>query len=155
MYEYHDAPVGGHRGREKTYLTVSRGFYWPCQYQIVHKYVRACVYCQRVKSSPSLRALLQPLRVPADCWESVSMDFVFGFPADTYKITNILVFVDRFSRWYIWLLYPSQSMLRIVPVSLSTRSFAFMGCLVNSCSIGSRGSQLSYGVLRSKHSESA
>ena len=29
MYECHDAPTGGHRGREKTYLTVSRDFYWP------------------------------------------------------------------------------------------------------------------------------
>ena len=29
MYDYHGAPVGGHRGREKTYLTVSRDFYWP------------------------------------------------------------------------------------------------------------------------------
>ena len=32
MYEYHDAPTGGHRGREETYLTVSRDFYWPRQY---------------------------------------------------------------------------------------------------------------------------
>ena len=29
MYECHDAPTGGHRGREKTYLAVSRDFYWP------------------------------------------------------------------------------------------------------------------------------
>uniref|UniRef100_A0AAV1UK00 Integrase zinc-binding domain-containing protein n=1 Tax=Peronospora matthiolae TaxID=2874970 RepID=A0AAV1UK00_9STRA len=32
MFEYHDAPIGGHRGWEKTYLTVSRDFYWPRQY---------------------------------------------------------------------------------------------------------------------------
>ena len=98
MYEYHDAPTGGHRGREKTYLTVSRDFYWPRQYQLVRKYVRACEVCQRVKSGPSLRAPLQPLPIPAECWESVSMDFVFGFPADPHKNTGILVFVDRFSK---------------------------------------------------------
>ena len=39
-YEYHDTPVGGHRGLEKTYLTVRYDFYWPRQYQIVRKYVR-------------------------------------------------------------------------------------------------------------------
>ena len=93
MYEYHDAPVGGHRGLEKTYTTVSRNFYWSRQYQFVRKYVRACEVCQRVKSSPSLQALLQPLPVPAKCWESVSMDFIFGFPADAHKSTGILVFV--------------------------------------------------------------
>ena len=65
MYEYHDAPTGGHRGREKTYLTVSLDFYWPRQYQFVRKYVHACEVCQRVKSGPSLRAPLQPLPIPA------------------------------------------------------------------------------------------
>ena len=29
LYECHDAPPGGNRGREKTYLTVSHDFYWP------------------------------------------------------------------------------------------------------------------------------
>ena len=37
MYECHDAPTSGHRGREKTYLTVSRDFYWTRQYQFVRK----------------------------------------------------------------------------------------------------------------------
>uniref|UniRef100_A0AAV1T1M5 Uncharacterized protein n=1 Tax=Peronospora matthiolae TaxID=2874970 RepID=A0AAV1T1M5_9STRA len=97
-FKYHDAIIGGHRGLEKTYLTVSRDFYWPRQYQLVRKYVRACEVCQRVKSSPSLRAPLQPLPVPAECWESISMDFVFGLPNDARGNTSILVFVDRFSK---------------------------------------------------------
>ena len=37
MSECDDAPTSGHRGREKTYLTVSRDFYWPLQYQFVLK----------------------------------------------------------------------------------------------------------------------
>ena len=97
MFDYHDAPTGGHRGREKTYLTVSRDFYWPRQYQFVRKYVRACEVCQRVKPSPSLRAPLKPLPVPTECKESVSMDFVFDFPEDIHKNNGILVLVDRFS----------------------------------------------------------
>ena len=48
MFEYHDASTVGHRGREKTYRTVSRDFHWPRQYQFVRKYVRACEVCQRV-----------------------------------------------------------------------------------------------------------
>ena len=98
MYEYHDAPVGAHHGREKSYPTVSRDFYLPRQYQFVRKYVRDCEVCQRVKSSPSLRAPLQPLPVPAKCQESVLMDFVFGFPADSHKNTGILLYVDRFGK---------------------------------------------------------
>ena len=39
MYECYDAPTSGHRGREKTYLTESRYFYWPRLYQFVRKYL--------------------------------------------------------------------------------------------------------------------
>jgi hypothetical protein len=42
MYEYHDAPASGHLGREKTYLSLSRGFHWPNMYKWVRKYIRAC-----------------------------------------------------------------------------------------------------------------
>ena len=66
MYECHHAPTGGHRGREKTYLKVSRDFYWPRQYQFVRKYIRTCEGFQRVKPIPSSRAPLQPLPVPAE-----------------------------------------------------------------------------------------
>ncbi|KAE8953185.1 hypothetical protein PR001_g32983, partial [Phytophthora rubi] len=41
-YEYHDAPTSGHQGREKTYLLLTRDFYWSHQYKWVRKYVRAC-----------------------------------------------------------------------------------------------------------------
>ena len=51
-----------------------------------------------VKSSPSLRTPLQPLPVPAECWESASMDFVFRFPTDLHMNTGILVFVDIFRK---------------------------------------------------------
>ncbi|KAE9165614.1 hypothetical protein PF002_g31324 [Phytophthora fragariae] len=41
-YEYHDAPTSGHQGREKTYLLLTRDFYWSHQYKWARKYVRAC-----------------------------------------------------------------------------------------------------------------
>ncbi|KAG3072978.1 hypothetical protein PC122_g15017 [Phytophthora cactorum] len=40
MYEYHDAPTEGHPGREKTYVLLTRDFYWNHQYKRVRKYVR-------------------------------------------------------------------------------------------------------------------
>ncbi|GMF37858.1 unnamed protein product [Phytophthora fragariaefolia] len=41
-YEYHDAPTSGHPGHKKTYLLLTRDFYWSHQYKWVRKYVRAC-----------------------------------------------------------------------------------------------------------------
>ena len=98
LYEYHDSPMGGHLGREKTFLAVSRDFYWAHQYKWVRKYVRTCDTCQRMKPSPSTQAPLRSLPIPLDCWRSVSMDFIFGLPPDKHGRTGILVFVDRFSK---------------------------------------------------------
>ncbi|KAG3207950.1 hypothetical protein PC129_g21015 [Phytophthora cactorum] len=98
MYEYHDAPTAGHPGREKTYVLLTRDFYWNHQYKWVRKYVRACEVCQRVKPAAFSQAPLQSLPPPSECWQSISMDFVFGLPPDSKRRTGVVVFVDRFSK---------------------------------------------------------
>ena len=108
MYEYHDAPASGHLGREKTYLNLSRDFHWPNMYKWVRKYIRACEACQRVKPAPASQAPLQSLAIPVDCWKSISMDYIYGFPSDPQGHTGILVFVDRFSK-----------MVHLMPVSVN------------------------------------
>ncbi|KAF1318312.1 reverse transcriptase, partial [Globisporangium splendens] len=115
LFEYHDAPFRGHPGREKTYLALSRDFYWSHQYKWVRKYVRACEVCQRVKPAPVTNAPLRSLPVPTDCWKSVSMDFIFGLPADSSKKTGILVIVDRFSK---------MAHLSAVPASVTAKQMA-------------------------------
>ncbi|POM65321.1 Reverse transcriptase [Phytophthora palmivora] len=60
--------ISGLLGREKTYQMVSQKFGGP-----------ACI-------------------IPADCWKSMSLDFVFGLPADDRGNTGILVFVCRLSK---------------------------------------------------------
>ncbi|KAE9038963.1 hypothetical protein PR001_g7732 [Phytophthora rubi] len=98
LYEAHDTPLSGHLGREKTYTSVARNFWWPHMYKWVRKYVQTCETCQRVKPAPSALAPLMSLPVPADCWRSVSMDFIFELPADARGHTGILVFVCRLSK---------------------------------------------------------
>ncbi|KAG3055282.1 hypothetical protein PI125_g25736 [Phytophthora idaei] len=98
MYEYHDAPTAGHPGREKTYVLLTRDFYWNHQYKWVRKYVRACEVCQRVKPAAFSQAPLQSLPTPPECWQPISMDFVFGLPPDSKRRTGVVVFVDRFSK---------------------------------------------------------
>ncbi|KAE9033479.1 hypothetical protein PR001_g10138 [Phytophthora rubi] len=98
LYEAHDTPLSGHLGREKTYTSVARNFWWVHMYKWVRKYVQTCETCQRVKPVPSASAPLMSLPVPADCWRSVSMDFIFEVPADARGHTGILVFVCRLSK---------------------------------------------------------
>ncbi|POM63065.1 Pol protein, partial [Phytophthora palmivora] len=86
LLEAHDAPMSGHLGREKTYQMVSQTFWWPR------------MYTWRVKLSGNASAPLQSLPVPADCRKLMSLDFVFGLPADVKGNTGILVFVCRLSK---------------------------------------------------------
>ncbi|GMF31646.1 unnamed protein product [Phytophthora fragariaefolia] len=98
LYEAHDTPLSGHLGREKTYTSAARNFWWPHMYKWVRKYVQISETCQRVKPAPSASAPLMSLSVPVDCWRSVSMDFIFELPADARGHTGILVFVCRLSK---------------------------------------------------------
>ena len=75
-------------------------------YKWVRKYVRSCDTCQRVKPTYTSKAPLMSLLIERDCWRSVSMDFMFGYPKDSKGRTGILVIVDRFSK-----------MAHLVPVS--------------------------------------
>uniref|UniRef100_H3GBI2 Reverse transcriptase n=1 Tax=Phytophthora ramorum TaxID=164328 RepID=H3GBI2_PHYRM len=106
IHVFHDSPVGGHLGREKTFAAVSRDFYWPHMYKWVRKWVRTCEICQRVKPSKSSQVPLRSLPIAAEAWRSVSMDFIFGLPPDADGRTGVLVFVDRFSK-----------MVHLIPVS--------------------------------------
>ncbi|GMF46722.1 unnamed protein product [Phytophthora fragariaefolia] len=98
LCEAHDTPVGGHLGREKTYSSVSVRYWWPNLYKWVGTYVRTCETCQRVKPAPHAAAPLASLPVPSGCWQSISMDFVFGLPPDAAGNTGVVVFVDRLSK---------------------------------------------------------
>ncbi|POM79351.1 Pol protein, partial [Phytophthora palmivora] len=91
LLEAHDAPTNDHLGREKTYQM-------PRIYKWVAHYVKTCETCQRVKPSGHASVPLRSLPGPADCWKSMSLDFVFGLPADDKGNTGILVFVCRLSK---------------------------------------------------------
>ncbi|KAG2972754.1 hypothetical protein PC120_g26258 [Phytophthora cactorum] len=57
MYEYHDAPTAGHPGREKTYVLLTRDFYWNHQYKWVRKLRFNHFRYRRSVGSPSLWTL--------------------------------------------------------------------------------------------------
>ena len=67
--------------------------------QYVRKYVRSCDICQRMKNSQEKSTgLLQPLPIPTQIWESVSLDFITHLPKTDREKDAILVVVDRLSK---------------------------------------------------------
>src|SRR5690349_14727373 len=65
----------------------------------IRQYVKSCDSCQHIKASQQAPAgLLQPLPIPQQPWEQVSMDFITQLPKTKAGNDAIVVFVDVFSK---------------------------------------------------------
>ena len=99
MREAHDSPYAGHFGAAKTMDLVGRSYWWPRMHQDIRHHVEICDICQRNKSrSGKIPGELNPLPIPDDRWQSVSMDFVVELPCTKRGHDAIWVVVDRFSK---------------------------------------------------------
>ncbi|GJP46788.1 hypothetical protein CLOM_g6031 [Closterium sp. NIES-68] len=99
LEEYHDVLYAGHFGSNKTLTSIAKHYYWPHMADDVQKFVTSCDSCQRMKSSKQKKAgLLQPLPVPEQPWQVVSLDFITGLPPTTSSHDAILVVIDKFSK---------------------------------------------------------
>ncbi|GJP80846.1 hypothetical protein CLOP_g11046 [Closterium sp. NIES-67] len=99
LEEYHDVLYAGHFGSNKTLTGIAKHYYWPHLAEDVQKFVTSCDTCQRMKSSKQKKAgLLQPLPVPEQPWQVVSLDFITALPPTSSGHDAILVVVDKFSK---------------------------------------------------------
>lgn len=95
----HESAIGGHSGQHGTYQRLKSLFYWKGMKRDVRDWIRGCDVCQRCKNeNVASPGLLQPLSIPDEAWQSVSMDFVEGLPKLNHKEV-ILVVVDRFTKY--------------------------------------------------------
>jgi hypothetical protein len=77
----HDTKIAGHAGRFKTLELVSRNYWWPNMSRYVGQYVLHCDLCLRTKAQCRLPVgELQPLPIPEDRWDTISVDFISELP---------------------------------------------------------------------------
>ncbi|KAG7665840.1 uncharacterized protein J8A68_000666 [[Candida] subhashii] len=98
MDKFHNAEHNSHPGGLVTYLDIHQFYYWPYMEKDIKRFVSKCPICLSVKPGNTLtNGLIQPLPIPQYRWQSVSLDFISGFPRIEGK-DQILVVVDRFTK---------------------------------------------------------
>ena len=81
LKDFHDSPVGGHLGFEKTLEKVKRQFFWKNMYNDIKEYVSTCSTCQQSKpSNRSSYGQHHPLQIPNNRWSDISIDFIGPLP---------------------------------------------------------------------------
>lgn len=104
----HDSPLASHQGFFKTYRQIKEGFSWKELKQYFMRHISECVTCQQNKSEHALPAgLLQPLPIPEQKWESISMDFITTLPKVQVK-DCIYVVVDRLTKFPHFYAIPTE-----------------------------------------------
>lgn len=86
----------------------------------VRAFVRNCPTCQQSKYLPQKpMGLLQPLPIPSQVWEDISMDFITHLPQISGK-SMIWVIIDRLSKYAHFVALPGQfSATTLAPIFLT------------------------------------
>uniref|UniRef100_A0A388MA01 Reverse transcriptase domain-containing protein n=1 Tax=Chara braunii TaxID=69332 RepID=A0A388MA01_CHABU len=113
MGECHDTE--GHFGWQKTLANLMRTYTWPGMKNDCVEYVRSCKFCQRNKSSTrSPLGVLRPLPITDQPGDSVSIDFMDTQVKSRHGKSQVMVIVDRFSKYAVFVPLPSEARTDLV-----------------------------------------
>ena len=109
LKEYHDQPMAGHMGINKTKSKIVERFFWPKMGKEIRNYVLGCNTCQKHKNTTKIaNAPLQSI-VSSFPFEIINIDVVGPLPTTENGNRYIIVAVDLFSKWMECAAVPSFS----------------------------------------------
>jgi hypothetical protein len=130
LLELHTSLVGGNSRFLKTYHRVKREFFWDGLKTDVQRFLVECLVFQKNKvETIKTPGILQPLAIPSQRREEVSMDFITGLPKSEGK-SVIMVIVDRLTKYthFCALSHPLIQNLHGIPkIIVSDRDPIFTG----------------------------
>ncbi|QRW26690.1 Retrotransposable element Tf2 protein [Rhizoctonia solani] len=98
LKEFHDSPLAGHPGQQRTLELLSQNYWWPGMKSSAKEWVECCPTCQANRRAHNPVIALKPLEVPPFPFHTISYDFITGFPkSEGYDA--ILVVIDSFSKF--------------------------------------------------------
>ncbi|QRW23144.1 Retrotransposable element Tf2 protein [Rhizoctonia solani] len=98
---FHNSPLAGHPGRQRTLELVSRNYYWPRICADTYWHVDSCETCQQIRKPKYASIPPQPLELPSQPWQHVSYNMIVDLPKDGNN-NSILVIVDSFTKYGIF-----------------------------------------------------
>jgi hypothetical protein len=109
LYEYHDAPLGGHRGMNRTYQAIKNNFTWPNMRQEIETYVKGCRGCQVNKMlGPKGKVPMEITTTATQPFEKYCLDIVGPLPTTQKGNKYILTFQDELSKILVAVPLPRQ-----------------------------------------------
>lgn len=102
LHAYHDSPVSGHLGVNKTWSRIQDRYFWPGMFNNIKAYVLSCTQCQKFKINRQRPVgKLQPIEPPTGIWELIGLDFVGPVPQSSSGNKYILVCTDYLSKYAV------------------------------------------------------
>ncbi|QRW19916.1 Retrotransposable element Tf2 protein [Rhizoctonia solani] len=98
LKEFHDSPLAGHPGQQRTLELLNRNYWWPGMKSSAKEWVECCPTCQANRRAHAPVISLKPLEVPLFPFHTISYDFITGFPK-LNGYNAILVVIDSFSKF--------------------------------------------------------
>ncbi|QRW21811.1 Retrotransposable element Tf2 protein [Rhizoctonia solani] len=98
LREFHNSPLAGHPGQQRTLELISRSYWWPGMKSSAKEWVKCCPVCQANQRAHAPAISLKPLEVPPYPFHTISYDFITGFPKSQGH-NAILVVIDSFSKF--------------------------------------------------------
>ncbi|XP_058766610.1 uncharacterized protein LOC131640216 [Vicia villosa] len=106
--EFHSTPTSGHSGVKPTVARLTASFAWPRLHSDVKDFIKHCTICQQSKyQTQKKQGLLQPLPIPAQVWEELTMDFITKLP-NSFGHTVIWVICDRLTKYVHFIALPTN-----------------------------------------------
>lgn len=94
--------LGAHSGYHRTYNRIASSYFWPRMSRDIRKFVTTCDVCQKVNvKRHGPLGLLQPIPIPCQPFEVVTMDFIPDLPMSS-GYNNVLVIIDKLTKYAIF-----------------------------------------------------
>jgi hypothetical protein len=102
LYEFHDAPVGGHRGMNKTFRAIKSRYTLPNMRRYIEEYVKLCKSCQVNKTlKPKRKAPMEITSTANHPFDKCYLGIVGPLLLSTTGNRYILTFQDDLSKYVV------------------------------------------------------